>query len=182
VAVKKPFMWEGWKQGLPTIKKKTSDVVLVEMIVAALKKKLVWREWVTVDLRDPRESKDRNTPLDEYVREEVRHSIERMRQIQATKFLSGLHILRWDPPERADKLKWGCAVEARFLMTVYFSEQKPTGTAGGPFLTIAALLYEGVTGEKSTDVSMKRACEAVLLLRARKRDLNPRIVSVVRAY
>jgi hypothetical protein len=171
----------GWKWNLPKMKNKTSDLDLVESIIAELKRKLVWREWVTVDLRDPRESKDRNTPLGEYVCEEVRYSIERMRAIQAHRFPWGLSLLGWEPPERADKLKWCCAVEARFLMTVYFSQQKPTGTAGGPFLAIAALLYEGVTGEKSTDVSMKRACESVLLLRARRRYWNPQIVGVIRA-
>jgi hypothetical protein len=71
-----------------------------------------------------------------------------------------------EPPPRIDTAKW-CACEA-FDLIEQFSRRFPSGTGRsdnekGAFQTIAALLYEGVCGERGA--SMQRACAAVLRVR-----------------
>ena len=74
------------------------------------------------------------------------------------------HSLWQEPPNRAGALPYKCAAEAFFLME-QFSLKKLTGTEDGPFLMIAAKLYEAVTGKREAD--MRRACHFVLENRRR---------------
>jgi hypothetical protein len=77
------------------------------------------------------------------------------------------------PPTNADALKWRCADEAYFLFEM-FSAAAPTGSAGRPFQTVAALIYEAVTGLGNDD--MKRSTDFVL---QRKRRFRHRFSSTV---
>jgi hypothetical protein len=74
-----------------------------------------------------------------------------------------LDTARAVPPERADPLKYWCASEAFDLMD-FMSAKPPTGYENGPFQTIAAMLYEAVTGKPpaSRGVDMKRSADLVL--------------------
>lgn len=75
------------------------------------------------------------------------------------------------PPAHANALKYLCSNEAFDLMT-FFSAKPPTNTKGGRFRTIAALLYQAVTGRPCDPDAMERSTD--LVLRDRKRgSSNP---------
>ena len=58
----------------------------------------------------------------------------------------------------ADMLKRFCAQSA-FSLIAEFSARPPTLTADGPFLQLATVLYEAVTGVR--DANIERACRVI---------------------
>jgi hypothetical protein len=75
-----------------------------------------------------------------------------------------LEAVEQEPPERSNAKKHYCAAEDYFIMEM-FSAKAPTNYETGTFRTIAALIYEAVSGEAGA--YMERACETVLHSRRR---------------
>lgn len=145
-------------------------------------------------LNDPRHLEAQAAPLEDYCKEEVRKSIKRLPLGLDLRVTTGQarqlsRLLRnHDPgrslmytrhaqrgaPDRGDPLKLRCAEEAYFLADM-FSPEPPTGTEGGPYLMIAALLLEAATGEREGDkgAAMKRPCAQWLRFRRQFPNNNP---------
>jgi hypothetical protein len=63
--------------------------------------------------------------------------------------------------DHVDRENLVCAAAAHEMIKE-FSKRVPSGSDGGPLRTIAALLFEAVTGRRATDRQFKRACDNLL--------------------
>jgi hypothetical protein len=94
------------------------------------------------------------------IEHEVAARVSRIRdQLEALRGVCDEARKMSDNDPRIEYEKRDCAYLA-FQSMNHYSTQEITGTSTGPFLSIASLLYEAVTGEQ--DANMKRACDAVL--------------------
>jgi hypothetical protein len=166
------FQWVSVALGSST--RHTRDMNgLVDRILEQLKR--------NAPLNDPRALAGRVVPLADHVLVEVQRIINtlplglaptltasaarqraelhlrRGERLQATMFA---HHAQRGVPDGGDKLKIRCAEEAYSLMEWFSPDPAPTGTAGGPYLMITALLHEAATGTLADDpgTDMKRAC------------------------
>jgi hypothetical protein len=135
-------------------------------------------------LNDPRALAGRSILLPDYLRSEVRRTINNLLQplglvppltADTARQLAELHLRRGEKtkammyahhaqrgvPDGGDRLKLRCAEEAYHLME-WFSppDLKPTLGADGPYFMITGLLYEAATGIPTDDLdtAMKRSC------------------------
>jgi hypothetical protein len=65
------------------------------------------------------------------------------------------------PDPRSKPMQWVCAESADALI-YEFSRNPATGTTEGPLQTIAALLYEAVTGKHKPNRGLKRAVDGMI--------------------